>query len=130
MEIGRAAMFVDQGEQTTFQNHLFRVRADRQQILPKYLLHILNSERVQRYWNAVCNTSSGLNTINRRNLRNVLIQHPDTTEQQNIIDALDVAERNVTVVAAKMRALEDVKASLLQNLLTGQIRIPKGVIDA
>ena len=81
MEIGRAALFEDQGQPTTFQNHLFRVRADRDQVLPKFLLHVLNSERVQRHWNAVCNTSSGLNTINRRNLRNVLIQYPDTTEQ-------------------------------------------------
>ena len=125
MEIGRAAMFEDRGEPTTFQNHLFRVRADKSQVLPKFLLNVLNSERVQRHWNAVCNTSSGLNTINRRNLRNVLIQHPDTTEQQNIIDALDAAERNVAQAIVKARAVEEVKHSLLQNLLTGKIRIPE-----
>jgi len=130
MEIGRAALFEDQGEPTTFQNHLFRVRADRDQILPKFLLHILNSERVQRHWNAVCNTSSGLNTINRRNLRNMLVQHPDTNEQQKIIDALDAAARNSAQVAAKVRALEDLKRSLLQNLLTGKIRVPEGAIHA
>ena len=130
MEIGRAALFEDQGEPTTFQNHLFRVRADRDQVLPKFLLHVLNSERVQRHWNAVCNTSSGLNTINRRNLRNVLVQYPDTTEQQSIIDALNAAERNVAQILAKRKALEDVKCSLLQNLLTGKIRIPEGAIHA
>lgn len=130
MEIGRAAMFEGRGESTTFQNHLFRVRADRSHVLPKFLLHVLNSERVQRHWNAVCNTSSGLNTINRRNLRNVLIQYPDTTEQQDIIDALDAAERNMAQVAEKARAHEEVKRSLLQNLLTGKIRIPEGAIHA
>lgn len=130
MEIGRAAMCEAQDEATTFQNHLFRVRADRSQVLPKFLLHVLNSERVQRHWNAVCNTSSGLNTINRRNLRNVLIQYPDTTEQQDIIDALDAAERNVAQVAEKARAHEEVKRSLLQNLLTGKVRIPEGAIHA
>ena len=93
MEIGRAAIFEDQGEATTFQNHLFRVRADRRQILPKFLLHVLNSERVQRRWNAVCNTSSGLNTINRRNLRNVS-QFSNRTSMNNrtIIETLDAAE--------------------------------------
>lgn len=130
MEIGRAAMFEDRGEPTTFQNHLFRVRADKSQVLPKFLLNVLNSERVQRHWNAVCNTSSGLNTINRRNLRNVLIQHPDTTEQQNIIDALDAAERNVAQAIVKARAVEEVKHSLLQNLLTGKIRIPEEALHA
>ncbi|MBL8420201.1 MAG: restriction endonuclease subunit S [Dechloromonas sp.] len=130
MEIGRAAMFEDMGVETTFQNHLFRVRADANLILPKFLLHILNSERVQRYWNAVCNTSSGLNTINRRNLRNVLIPHPDTTEQQGIVDALDAAEQNVARLAIRAQALKELKRSLLQNLLTGKIRIPEGAIHA
>jgi type I restriction enzyme S subunit len=130
MEIGRAAMFEDTGIETTFQNHLFRVRADANLILPKFLLHILNSERVQRYWNAVCNTSSGLNTINRRNLRNVLLPHPGTNEQQEIIDALDTAEQNTARLAVRAQALDELKRSLLQNLLTGKIRIPEGAIHA
>jgi type I restriction enzyme, S subunit len=130
MEIGRAAIFEDTGIETTFQNHLFRVRSDVNLIQPKFLLHILNSERVQRYWNAVCNTSSGLNTINRRNLRNVLIPHPDTHEQQEVVDALDAAEQNVARLAIREQALYELKRSLLQNLLTGNIRIPEGAIHA
>lgn len=130
MEIGRAAMFEDRGEPTTFQNHLFRVRADRSQILPKFLLHVLNSERIQRHWNAVCNTSSGLNTINRRNLKIVLVQRPDVDEQQEIIDTLDAAELNIAALARKLEALGEIKRSLLQNLLTGKIRIPEGAIHA
>ena len=130
MEIGRAALFEDPGEATTFQNHLFRVRADRNHVLPKFLLHILNSERMQRHWNSVCNTSSGLNTINRRNLRNVLIQHPTIDEQQEIIDALDLAEVNVEAAAKRTSALEEVKCSLLQNLQTGKTRIHEGFVHA
>lgn len=130
MEIGRAAMFEDQGVATTFQNHLFRVRADREQVLPKFLLHVLNSERVQRHWNATCNTSSGLNTINRRGLRRVLIQRPPPNEQREIIDVLNAAEANVAAVEQKVATLEAVKRSILQNLLTGKIRIPEGVIHA
>lgn len=130
MEIGRAAMFEDQGVATTFQNHLFRVRANCEQVFPKFLLHVLNSERVQRHWNATCNTSSGLNTINRRGLRRVLIQCPPPNEQREIIDVLNATEVNVAAVAQKVAALEAVKRSLLQNLLTGKIRIPEGIIHA
>lgn len=130
MEIGRAAIFEETGIETTFQNHLFRVRANRELILPNFLLHVLNSERVQRYWNAVCNTSSGLNTINRRNLRNVLIPHPDIPEQRAIVDSLSAAEQNVERVATRVRAVEDLKRALLQSLLTGAVRIPEGAIHA
>jgi type I restriction enzyme S subunit len=127
MEIGRAALFEDQGVHITFQNHLFRVRAEKSRIIPKFLLHVLNSERVQRHWNAVCNTSSGLNTINRRNLRNVMIQIPDITEQREIVSVLDATEQSEARVCSTVHALEEVKRSLLQNLLTGQIRIPEGI---
>ena len=130
MEIGRAAIFEETGIETTFQNHLFRVRADQDLIQPKFLLHVLNSERVQRYWNAVCNTSSGLNTINRRNLRNVLIPHPDIPEQQAIVESLSAAEQNVERMAARVRAVEDLKRTLLQSLLTGAVRVPEGAIHA
>lgn len=130
MEIGRAAIFEDQGVATTFQNHLFRVRADGEQILPKFLLYVLNSDRVQRHWNATCNTSSGLNTINRRSLRRVWIQRPNVDEQRDIVETLDAAEDNVASMQQKVTALEDVKRSLLQNLLTGKIRIPEGAVHA
>lgn len=128
MEIGRAAIFEGLDEPTTYQNHLFRVRPDVEQLLPKFLLYVLNSERVQRHWNAICNTSSGLNTINRRNLRNLLIQFPDTTEQRNILDAIEGGERAIFASEQKLFALQQVKTSLLQNLLTGKIRIPEGAI--
>src|SRR6185369_7960748 len=128
LEIGRAGIFADIGEPTTFQNHLFRVRATPDKLLPKFLLHILNSVRMQKHWNAICNTSSGLNTINRRNLRNVLIQFPDIDEQRGILDTLDASEASVDACMKKVAALEGIKKSLLQNLLTGKIRVPEGVI--
>jgi type I restriction enzyme S subunit len=68
-----------------------------------------------------------LNTINRRNLRNLLIQFPDITEQRNILDALDTGERSVSAGEQKLIALQQVKKSLLQNLLTGKIRIPVAI---
>jgi type I restriction enzyme S subunit len=124
MEIGRAAMFQGLDEPTTYQTHLFRVRPDVDQLLPKFLLYVLNSEQVQRHWNAICNTSSGLNTINRRNPRNLLIQFPDTTEQRKILEALETGESSVSASEQKLFALQRVKKSLLQNLLTGNIRLP------
>jgi type I restriction enzyme S subunit len=78
----------------------------------------------------VCNTSSGLNTINRRNLRNVLIPHPDIPEQQAIVESLSAAEQNVERMAARVRAVEDLKRTLLQSLLTGAVRVPEGAIHA
>jgi len=55
-------------------------------------------------------------------MANVLIQFPDIDEQQKILDTLDASEASVNACMKKFTALEDVKKSLLQNLLTGKIR--------
>ena len=129
MEIGRAAIVERVVEPMTYQNHLFRVRPNYNRMLPKFLCYVLNSERVQKHWNAVCNTSSGLNTINRRNLRNLLIQKPKINEQGEIIEILETAEISAGASKRKLDTLVELKHSLLQNLLTGKIRLPEGVAD-
>jgi restriction endonuclease S subunit len=49
-------------------------------------------------------------------------------EQEKMIDALQSAEKQETAVSEKVEALQQIKKSLLQNLLTGKIRIPPGAI--
>jgi len=127
-EIGRAAIVADNAKGLTYQNHLFRIRLKVDELLPEFLLFTLNSERVQRHWNAICNTSSGLNTINRRQLRNLAIPKPDIHEQNAIVDLITNAKASIRAIEGKLTALKYLKQSLLQNLLTGTVRIPMEVI--
>lgn len=122
-EIGRASMVDEKTSGMTFQNHLFRVRISTGDVLPEFLLYTLNSERIRRHLNAVCNTSSGLNTINRRMLRRVEIPVPRPDEQQEVVDLINASKQTIAACDAKMEALLFLKRSLLQNLLTGKIRV-------
>jgi len=123
-EIGRAALATEREEGMSFQNHLFRVRAnDREQMRPRFLVRALNSSRIQRHWVATANTSSGLNTINRTALRRLILPVPKVTEQDHIVERLEAAEAAVLALKAQLAAARRVKQSLLQNLLTGKIRL-------
>ncbi|CAN5502093.1 hypothetical protein BH09SUM1_BH09SUM1_01190 [soil metagenome] len=133
MEIGRAAIITEECAGFTYQNHLFRARlkpdADME---PRFLLLALNEERVRRHWNAICNTSSGLNTLNRRQLRRLEIFAPTGEEQREVVRRVDAAEATIAAVADKVTALERLKKSLMQDLLTGKVRVkPKAahVVD-
>ncbi len=123
-EIGRAAIATEQVAGFAYQNHLFRVRlypdVDFNRL---FLLGVLNSERVRRHWNAICNTSSGLNTINHRGLRRLLIQQPKKDEQDGIAEMLSAANDNIAACEAEIVALEKLKRSMLQNLITGRVRV-------
>ncbi len=123
-EIGRAALATEREEGMSFQNHLFRVRVfDKEEMRPRFLVRALNSARIRRHWVATANTSSGLNTINRTALRRLILPVPKPTEQDAIIERLEAAEAAVTALNAQLTAARRVKQSLLQNLLTGKIRL-------
>ncbi len=123
-EIGRAALTTDREEGMSFQNHLFRVRVwDKKQVRPRFLVRALNSARIRRHWVATANTSSGLNTINRTALRRLILPVPDPGDQDVIIERLEAAEAIVTSIRSQLLAARRVKQSLLQNLLTGKLRL-------
>lgn len=123
-EIGRAALATDREEGMSFQNHLFRVRVfDKEEVRPRFLVRALFSARIRRYWVATANTSSGLNTINRTALRRLVLPVPEPTDQDVIIERLEAAEAVVAAIMAQLNAARRVKQSLLQNLLTGKLRL-------
>ena len=80
--IGRCASVPKTAEGMTFQNHLYRLRAH--DIIPDFACLWLNSEWARRYWRRMCATSSGLNTINQRMLKALIIPKPAQEEQRRI----------------------------------------------
>ena len=123
-EIGRAAMVTSEADGMAYQNHLFRIRLRPDvDFNSNFLLGCLNSERVRRHWNATANTSSGLNTINRRGLRKLRIPQPQRGEQDDIVALVAAANSGIRAVEDELLAVRRLKTSLLQNLLTGKVRI-------
>lgn len=123
-EIGRAALVSEREAGMSFQNHLFRVRLpNEEQMRARFLVRALNSERVRRHWVAIANTSSGLSTINRTALRRLVVPVPPPDEQDVAVERIDTAERFSLALRGQIAAARRVKQSLLQNLLTGRIRL-------
>lgn len=123
-EIGRAALVTNREAGMSFQNHLFRVRLENEtEVRAKFLVRALNSERVRRHWVATSKTSSGLSTINRTALRRLVLPVPKPEEQDFIVERLEAAEILVGSLNTQLFAARRVKQSLLQNLLTGKIRL-------
>jgi type I restriction enzyme, S subunit len=123
-EIGRAALITEAVSGYAFQNHLFRLRRLPDcEVVPLFLLGVLNSERVRRHWNATCNTSSGLNTINRRGVRRLLVQRPDPEEQKEIAKILEAANVNIARCDDELASINELKGALLQSLMSGKVRV-------
>ncbi len=122
MQIGRCAKVTEEAQGLTFQNHLFRLRTSGG-VLPYFGCLWLNSTHAQRYWNARCATSSGLNTINQRMLKRLIVPVPPKHEQQIITDIVSAQRKHLETLVAKQNSLESLKKSLMHDLLTGTVRV-------
>jgi type I restriction enzyme S subunit len=128
-EIGRCALVPPAAVDMTFQNHLFRLRT-RGAVDPNFAELWLNSEYAQRYWDARCGTSSGLNTINQRGLKRLVVPVPDPQEQEAIAVVAAAQEQHLDCLLARYDALSVVKRGLMTDLLTGRVRVGEATIAA
>lgn len=122
MQIGRCGRVTREAAGMTFQNHLFRLRT-KGTVLPDFACLWLNSSYAQRFWNARCATSSGLNTINQRSLRRLMVPVPSRQEQQTIGEMAERQRRHLESLRAKQVQVEHLKKALMHDLLTGRVRV-------
>ncbi len=113
---------------TIFASYLIRLRTDKEKLLGAYLNYFLASPLGRRQAGAVANTSAGNNNIGARAIKQFKLPRPPVPEQEQIVDLLNGVETEINALVAKVEALQQVKKSLLQNLLTGKIRLPEGAI--
>jgi type I restriction enzyme, S subunit len=120
-QIGRCARVPAEAVGLTFQNHLYRLRSRR--LDPRFAEIWLNSQQSRRYWQRMCSTSSGLNTINQRKLKVMPVVVPDSREQEQIADIAKAHRDHVTSLESELACLERLKRGLMQDLLTGRVRV-------
>lgn len=114
-------------EPAVFASYLIRLHPNSAQIDNYYLGHLLNSYlaqcRIKRY------ATPGVQqvNINAKNLGKVLIPVPmgayGLEEQREIAALLEKADERVRSYAPVLEALEQLKRSLMHDLLTGAVRV-------
>ena len=93
----------------------------------EYLNQIIGSPLWLNYVDAV-KTSSGIPHISSKNIRDFKIPLPPIPEQQKIADILSSVDEKLEVLAEKKTHYQELKQGLMQQLLTGKIRV-NGLID-
>ena len=122
MEIGRCALVTGHAQGMTFQNHLFRLRT-KGGVTADFACMWLNSGYAKRFWNARCATSSGLHTVNQRTLKRLSLPVPPPCEQKDIGSIVKQCKGFRDALSRKRAGLQDLKASLMHELLTGGVRV-------
>lgn len=99
-ELGRAAMWEGQIPLCYHQNHLIRIRC-RETAVPGYVLEYINSPAGRAYFRKQGKSTSGLNTLNSKVVREMPIPIPTLDEQATI--AGELSEGRLALDAAIRR---------------------------
>ena len=89
--------------------------------IPKFIWYFLRHFKLNRF-----SSGAGVPTLNRNDVHGELVKIPtDTTEQQTIIDNLDLLEKTCDKLSAqyqsKLKDLDDLRQSLLQKAFAGEL---------
>ncbi|MBT2478708.1 restriction endonuclease subunit S [Streptomyces sp. ISL-94] len=116
-QIGRAARWRGSIKDAVHQNHLIRVRPNKE-ISPIYLEAVWNSPVVSAQLLEVAQSTSGLYTLSTTKVKRVVIPLPSLAEQQRILDTLedhisrlDAAQALVGRCSARLGRLRDTVSS-------------------
>jgi type I restriction enzyme S subunit len=121
MEIGRCARVLEGMTGLLFQNHLFRLRSHL--LDPAFAELWLNSESCQEYWRRTCSSSSGLYTINARQLAALPVLVPPADVQQQVVRQVGALDEQISLNVRQLEKLSNLKRGLMEDLLTGRIRV-------
>ncbi|MFE3432183.1 restriction endonuclease subunit S [Streptomyces sp. NPDC059171] len=107
-KLGRGAVWDGHIPLCLHQNHLFRVRSNRDLILPEYLSLYVSSQWGKRYFLGVAKQTTNLATISSSQLKSMPILCPDLVVQRQmlrVVDSVTEAEFAANAAIAKLRTL-------------------------
>lgn len=99
-ELGRAAMWEEQIPLCYHQNHLIRIRC-REDAVARYVLEYVNSPAGRAYFRKQGKSTSGLNTLNSRVVREMQIPIPSLDEQSAIAEELQAGRHALEAATSR-----------------------------
>jgi type I restriction enzyme, S subunit len=127
--VGRSGRYVGQPEVAYYPDLMMRIRVNHALVTPAFAELLLRGLKARRWLKSrASGTSGSMVKIKRRDIMSLPVLLPSPERQAEIVSVIFAAQDASLAVENKLLSLQQVKKSLLQNLLTGKIRIPEGAI--
>lgn len=91
--VGRGAIWRGEIEDCVHQNHVLRVRVDRDKLLPDFVLAVINSSHGQAYFRSKAKRTTNLASINSKEVAGLPVPALSIDRQQDVLDALHAQEQ-------------------------------------
>jgi len=114
--VGRGAIWRNEIADCVHQNHVLRVRLDRQRAIPEFILAYINSPSGQAYFRSKAKRTTNLASINSKEVANLPVPLPDDTATQAMI--LLGLTKGQQAATAKLKQAATFRAAAWNDFIT------------
>lgn len=114
-KVGRGAIIKVPLKNSIHQNHIFRVRLDEQEILPSFFAEYLRHQKAKRYFLGCAKQTTGIASINMRQLRALPTLVPPLSLQKQFAAFVERVDRQKQTIQQSLEKLELMKKGLMQE---------------
>ena len=114
-KVGRGAIIKKPLDNCIHQNHIFRVRLDESVILPGFFAEYLQHQRSKRYFLGCAKQTTGIASINMKQLRALPVLVPPLSDQEQFVSFVTKVDKSKSVIQKSLDELEILKKSLMQK---------------
>jgi type I restriction enzyme, S subunit len=122
--IGKSNIFIARNDiRYLFTRALGLVRLNQEHVYPDYLNQYFQSPRAKLVLNDGIGGSTGQEVLQTSYLKEISIPIPSLDEQHRIVDILHAIDLKIKMQESKKQQLQQIKQGLMQDLLTGRVRV-------
>lgn len=114
-KVGRGAIIKVPLKNSIHQNHIFRVRLNEREILPSFFAEYLRHQKAKRYFLGCAKQTTGIASINMRQLRALPTLVPPLSLQKQFATFVERVDQQKQTVQQSLEKLELMKKALMQE---------------
>ena len=122
-KLGRGFIWKNQISPCVHQNHVFVVRTNQEKLLPMFFNYLSGSQYGKQYYLGCAKQTTNLASLNSSQLKQFPVLLPTLEEQADICEALNSIDMKVRNIEQKLSSTTEIKKALMQDLLTGKVRV-------
>ncbi len=120
-KLGRGAVWYNEIPNCIHQNHIFRVRVDKESIVPEFLSMLIGSAYGKMYFLKSAKQTTGIATINSTQLKNFPVFVPPIELQQKFTSVVEKVESMRKNQNKSKQHIEDLFNTMMQKAFKGEL---------
>jgi len=122
-QIGKTCIYHSIGRNAIYTTNIFRIKVNEKLILSKYFYYYTLTDMYQKDIQSITKPAVNQASFTSTDFKKIKMPLPSLQEQEEIVKIIDIFDVRITNEKVKKRQLSYLKKSLMQKLLSGEIRV-------